>query len=76
MSQLMLASAVKAQNALTDVMTALAARRERGADALEYVGMVVLAALIVGAIVGVVNQDSITTAMQTAFDTILGNSGP
>lgn len=74
MSQLMLASAVKAQNALTDVMTALAARRERGADALEYVGMVVLAALIVGAIVGVVNQDTIGNAMEQAVTQILGGT--
>ncbi len=74
MSQLMLASAVKARNALTDVMTALAARRERGADALEYVGMVVLAALIVGAIVGVVNQDTIGKAMEQAVTQILGGT--
>lgn len=74
MSQLMLASAVKARNALTDVMTALAARRERGADALEYVGMVVLAALIVGAIVGVVNQDTIGNAMKQAVTQILGGT--
>ena len=74
MSQLMLASAVKARNALTDVMTALAARRERGADALEYVGMVVLAALIVGAIVGVVYQDTIGNAMEQAVTQILGGT--
>ena len=74
MSQLMLASAVKAQNALTDVMTALAARRERGADALEYVGMVVLAALIVGAIVGVVNQETIGKAMEDAVTKIVGGT--
>ena len=74
MSQLMLASAVKARNALTDVMTTLAARRERGADALEYVGMVVLAALIVGAIVGVVNQDTIGNAMEQAVTQILGGT--
>ena len=74
MSQLMLASAVKARNALSDVMTALAARRERGADALEYVGMVVLAALIVGAIVGVVNQDTIGKAMEQAVTQILGGT--
>lgn len=74
MSQLMHASAVKARNALTDAMSALAARRERGADALEYVGMVVLAALIVGAIVGVVNQETIGNAMRDAVGQILGNT--
>lgn len=48
MSELALATYAKTTAALRQLVTDLAAKRERGADALEYIGMIVLAAIIVG----------------------------
>lgn len=72
MSNLMLASAVKAEIALNDLYADLLSRRDRGADALEYVGMVVLAALIVGAVFGVAKGLHLDQEFQKAADQILG----
>ncbi len=74
MSNLMLASAVKGEVVLNAVRSTLDARRERGADALEYVGMVVLAALIVVGIVGAVNIDSLSNAVESAVGKITGGN--
>ncbi len=50
------------------------AQRERGASALEYVGMVLVAAVIVGAVYGAVQGDVIKTAVGNAIKTIV--TGP
>ena len=50
MSDLALTAYVKTTAALRQLVTDLAAKRERGADALEYIGMVVLAAIIIGGV--------------------------
>lgn len=47
MNDMMVEFYVKSQDALRQIAATLESRRERGADALEYVGMVVLAALLV-----------------------------
>lgn len=44
---------------------------ERGASALEYVGMVILAGLIVAAVIGAVNPANIGTTVKTTVDGIL-----
>ena len=75
MSNLMLASAVKAELAVNALRSTLVARRERGADALEYVGMVVLAALIVVGIVGALNVDSLKQAVEKAVTDINSSKG-
>lgn len=71
MSNLMLASAVKAEIALNDVRNLIMKRRERGADALEYVGMVVLAASIIGALVLAVKPAEIGEAFGKAVTKII-----
>ena len=75
MSNLMLASAVKAELAVNALRSTLVARRERGADALEYDGMVVLAALIVVGIVGALNVDSLKQAVEKAVTDITSSKG-
>lgn len=52
MNDMMVEFYVKSQEALRQIAATLESRRERGADALEYVGMVVLAAILV---IGVFN---------------------
>lgn len=53
------------------VLAERAANGERGASAMEYVGMLIVAAIIVGAIIGVIKPDTITKAVQNAVNTIL-----
>lgn len=55
------------------VLAQRVADRERGASAMEYVGMLIVAAIIVGAIISVIKPDTIKTAVQDAVDTILNN---
>lgn len=57
----------------TTALATMSDRKERGATALEYVGMIIVAAIIVGAIVSVINADLISGAVQTAVNTILGS---
>lgn len=47
MNDMMVEFYVKSQDALRQIAATLESRRERGADALEYVGMIVLAAILV-----------------------------
>ena len=53
----------------------LQVRREAGATALEYVGMLVVAAIIVAAISSVITPGAISGAVTTAVNTILGTGG-
>ena len=71
MSNLMLASAVKAELAVSKLREALTTRRERGAEALEYIGMVVLAALIIGGIFTVATDLDLKGEFQRAAESIL-----
>ncbi len=48
---------------------------ERGASALEYVGMVILAGLIVAAVIGAVNPGNIKTTVTTTVNDILSGKG-
>lgn len=50
MNDMMVEFYVKSQDALRQIADTLESRRERGADALEYVGMIVLAALLVAGV--------------------------
>lgn len=50
----------------------LAGHNEKGASALEYVGMVIVAAIIVGAIVTTIQGVDVAGALKTAITTILG----
>ena len=69
MSHKLAAKFVVAQHVMTENLR----DRERGASALEYVGMLIVAAIIVGAIISVIKPDTIKTAVQDAVDTILNN---
>ncbi|MFV0452742.1 MAG: hypothetical protein ACK5LS_10990 [Propioniciclava sp.] len=72
MSNLTLAQYTKAELALKSRLGQLA-RSERGADALEWVGMIVVAAIIVVAITGAINTEVITTALTKAIKGIVGS---
>ncbi|MFT3875685.1 MAG: hypothetical protein QM708_04590 [Propioniciclava sp.] len=75
MSDLILASAVKAEIALNELQAKLAERRERGADILEYVGMVLLAAVIIGGVFGIAGDLDLAEKFSTAANKILGIGG-
>ena len=47
------------------------ARNEKGQGTLEYVGIAVVAAILVGAVVDAVNGGQITTAIQTQITKII-----
>jgi hypothetical protein len=49
----------------------LAGNNEKGASALEYVGMVIVAAIIVGAIIEVITNADVKGALEAAIKTIL-----
>ena len=67
MSDLMLATYVNAQLTLQDRMKAI---QERGQNSLEYVGIALIAGIVVAAIFGVVNKDAIGGAMEGAMNDI------
>ncbi|MFV0407024.1 MAG: hypothetical protein ACK5LN_09420 [Propioniciclava sp.] len=71
MSKLITTHLVRAQLRLRDLLAA----RERGADALEYVGMVIVAAVVVAAVVAVINTDAISGTLEPAMQDILGAEG-
>lgn len=72
MNELMIAGYVKSSMALDTLKDNLAARRERGADALEYVGMLVVAAIIIGFIVAAAKNADIQNATDKLIKEILG----
>ncbi len=67
MSDLAIASYVK----LVATMQALKERREKGADALEYVGMVLIAAFVVGTLVAAVQAAGLQAKVSEAINKIL-----
>ncbi|MFF5564413.1 hypothetical protein ACFY7Z_03425 [Streptomyces sp. NPDC012623] len=56
-------------------ITAMKSRRDRGQGAVEYVGVIVLVALIIAAIVGSGVADTIATGLTTKVGEILGGGG-
>lgn len=48
---------------------------ERGASALEYVGMILVAAVVVGAVAGALSSDAISGAIDPKIDDILNIGG-
>lgn len=71
MNDLMLATYVKTDIALRSMRDRLTRRPETGADALEYIGMVVLAALIIAGVFGVVATLDPKGTFETAAKEIL-----
>ena len=67
--------AVRTQNALAEFGHRLAARmqQERGQTAAEYLGIVVVVAAIIAAIVGAGLDDKIAKALSSAVDKIAGS---
>lgn len=59
---------------LTTVMHVMNVRlkEERGASALEYVGMILVAALVVGAVFSVVRDAGVKSEITSAINKILG----
>lgn len=55
------------------VLAERAANGERGASAIEYVGMLIVAAIIVGAIFTVIEGVNIEDKVQDAVDKVLNN---
>lgn len=53
------------------VLTADSRRDEKGATALEYAGMIIIAALVVTAIVTAINPDNVKSAVESAVGDIL-----
>ena len=49
-------------------------RREAGQNSLEYLGMALVAGVVIAAIVTVVSTDSVTTQIQKAWDAIVSPS--
>lgn len=62
---------------MTTVMHVMTGRlkEERGASALEYVGMILVAALVVGGVWTAVNGNDIPGKVSTAISEILGGGG-
>lgn len=54
------------------VLTERLSNRERGASALEYVGMIIVAAVVVGAVAGLLTDGKIKGALGPAINGILG----
>lgn len=48
------------------------ADNERGASALEYVGMIIVAAMIVGGIMAVIDQETIKGVVEENYNKIIG----
>ena len=59
----------------TMIATLHAPREEKGQGTLEYVGIVVIAALLVGAIVSAINPGDITSKVQEKIQEILNAGG-
>lgn len=74
MSDLALTAYVKTTAALRQLVTDLAAKRERGADALEYIGMIVLAAIIIGGVFAAAQTLDLGGVFKQNADKILGKS--
>jgi hypothetical protein len=51
------------------------AQNEKGQGTLEYVGIVVVAAILVGAVVDAINGGEITTAIRTKITEIINAGG-
>lgn len=62
---------------MTTVMHVLTGRlkEERGATALEYVGMILVAAIVVGAVFTAINGVDVAGKVSTAVNEILGGGG-
>jgi hypothetical protein len=69
MSYRFIALKIRTQRALEQ---GISARRDAGQGALEYVGMILIAALVIGAVWTVMNGVDVGGAIQGAIDTILG----
>lgn len=48
-------------------------RRDRGASALEYVGMVIVAAIVVGAVIAAIKEADLQSKLTDAINKILNN---
>lgn len=73
MSELMIASYVRTRVALS-AMYGRIKQNERGADVLEWVGMLIVGALLVAAVVGAVGDANVRDTVTTKINEILGNS--
>ncbi|MFI1398374.1 hypothetical protein [Streptomyces sp. NPDC020681] len=60
---------------LANAATAMKDRRDRGQGAVEYVGVIVLVALIIAALVGSGVANDIANGLTTKVGEILGNGG-
>lgn len=74
MSDLALTAYAKTTAALRQLVTDLAAKRERGADALEYIGMIVLAAIIIGGVFAAAQGLNLAAVFTENAGKILGKS--
>lgn len=70
MNDLVLATTVRTQLAIKSMVEKL--RQERGASALEYVGMLLVGAIFVAAIVSVVNKDTVAGWVKKATNVVNG----
>lgn len=52
-------------------LATMADRKERGATALEYIGMIIVAAIVVGAVIGVIEGLGISSIVSDNVNTIL-----
>ncbi|MGK2310007.1 hypothetical protein [Cutibacterium sp. V947] len=73
MNDLVLATTVRTQLAMKSIADKL--RQERGASALEYVGMLLIGAVIVGAVHAAINPGTVGKWVKTATD-VIGNIHP
>lgn len=54
-----------------NTLATMADRKERGATALEYIGMIIVAAIVVGAVIGVIEGLGISSIVSDNVNTIL-----
>ena len=59
----------------TAALFTLRERKEAGATGLEYAGMIMVAALIVGIVYGAINSGTVSTAISTAVNKIVNPGG-
>lgn len=72
MNDFITTAAIKADLAIRDLQDTLAQRHERGADILEYVGMVLLAAVLVAGIFTIASGLDLADRFSVAANDILG----
>lgn len=72
MNEIITTAAIKADVAIQELKANLAKRNERGADILEYVGMILLAAVLVAGLFAAASGLDLAGKFTTAANEILG----